>query len=141
MAANHRTASVQVLERLFGEGVVAGYSDAELLERFTTKRDADAFAAIVARYGPMVMAVCRGHLGCRGADSDDAFQATFLVLMNRGRVSRSARRSPAGSTGWPAAWLARFDWPTPVGEGASWPSHSRTNQLPKITLSGPRSSG
>ena len=83
MAANHRTASVQVLERLFGEGVVAGYSDAELLERFTTKRDADAFAAIVARYGPMVMAVCRGHLGCRGADSDDAFQATFLVLMNR----------------------------------------------------------
>ncbi len=83
MAVNHRATSVQVLERLFGDGVVAGFSDAELLERFTTNRDPDAFAAIVARHGPMVMAVCRGRLGCRAADSDDAFQATFLVLMNR----------------------------------------------------------
>jgi RNA polymerase sigma factor (sigma-70 family) len=83
MAIKHRTTSFRSIERLFGEGVVAGCSDAELVERFTTKRDADAFAAIVARHGPMVMAVCRGHLSCCGADADDAFQATFVVFMNR----------------------------------------------------------
>jgi RNA polymerase sigma factor (sigma-70 family) len=70
------------MERLFAEGVLAGCSDAELVERFATARDPDAFAAIVARHGPMVMAVCRGRLGSSG-DAADAFQATFLVLMKR----------------------------------------------------------
>jgi len=70
------------MQRLFGEGVLPGYSDEELVERFARGQDPEVFAAIVARHGPMVMAVCSGHIGSTG-DADDAFQATFLILLNR----------------------------------------------------------
>lgn len=81
---------------LFGSGVVAGLSDAELLERFCAKRaTADdaalaaeaAFAVLVARHGPMVLGVCRRALADSN-DVDDAFQATFLVLVRRARSVR-----------------------------------------------------
>jgi RNA polymerase sigma factor (sigma-70 family) len=61
-------------------------SDDVLLDRFARVRDADAFAALVARHGPMVFAVCRRALGETGAE--DAFQAVFLALAhNAGRVN------------------------------------------------------
>ena len=73
---------------------MAGLSDRQLLERFNVRRDAGseaAFAALVARHGPMVHAVCRqllddGHL------ADDAFQATFLVLARKARSIRDPDR-------------------------------------------------
>ena len=74
--------SVRLVGRIFDEGVLGSCSDAELVERFTSTRDPDAFGALVARHGATVMAVCRGLLG-PGGDADDAFQATFLVLLNR----------------------------------------------------------
>jgi hypothetical protein len=36
-----------------------GGTDAALLGRFVRGRDEDAFAALVARHGPMVLSVCR----------------------------------------------------------------------------------
>jgi DNA-directed RNA polymerase specialized sigma24 family protein len=56
--------------------------DAELLAAFASHRDSDAFAVLVRRHGPMVYGVCRRWLRTP-ADVEDAFQATFLVLVQR----------------------------------------------------------
>lgn len=57
-------------------------SDGQLLGCFIHYRDEAAFAAIVHRHGPMVMGVCRRILR-DPHDAEDAFQATFLVLVRK----------------------------------------------------------
>jgi RNA polymerase sigma factor (sigma-70 family) len=61
--------------------------DEQLLEGFL-RGEADALEALVERHGPMVLGVCRRVLRDSN-DADDAFQATFLVLL---RKARSIRR-------------------------------------------------
>jgi RNA polymerase sigma factor (sigma-70 family) len=62
-------------------------SDRDLLARFVTDGDADAFAELVRRHGPMVRGVCRRTLG-NSHDADDACQATFLVLARKAGAIR-----------------------------------------------------
>jgi RNA polymerase sigma factor (sigma-70 family) len=59
-----------------------GISDGRLLELYVRRRDEAAFEALVRRHGPMVLGVCRRILG-NAIDADDAFQATFLVLVRK----------------------------------------------------------
>jgi RNA polymerase sigma factor (sigma-70 family) len=59
-------------------------SDQQLLERYLDQGDEPAFAALVRRHGPRVRAACRQVL-TDAADIDDAFQATFLVLLDKAR--------------------------------------------------------
>jgi RNA polymerase sigma factor (sigma-70 family) len=67
--------------------------DEELLERYLSGEDAqsqEAFSALVVRHGPMVLGICR-HVLNGHHDAEDAFQATFLVLAQKGRTIRNRR--------------------------------------------------
>src|SRR5438128_8387322 len=59
-----------------------GMTDGELLAHFLSSRDDNALAALVRRHAPMVWRLCdrllRNH-----HDAEDAFQATFLVLVKK----------------------------------------------------------
>ncbi len=82
MNATRHKAGTQPIETLFRVGSAGNMEDGPLLERFRTHGDAEAFRVLVERYGAIVMSVCRSVLGDVHR-ADDAFQATFLVLVPR----------------------------------------------------------
>jgi RNA polymerase sigma factor (sigma-70 family) len=146
MANGQPVSSLRQLRALFTAGTATGLTDGQLLERFAAKRaeSADAatvaetaFAALVDRHGAMVWGVCRRVLG-DAHEAEDAFQATFLVLVRkagsvrvdgslgrwlygvahrvavraRSEAKRRAscpRRSPVGSSNDPAGEVERRD--------------------------------
>jgi RNA polymerase sigma factor (sigma-70 family) len=65
----------------------AGLSDGELLDCYIARRDEAAFEELLRRHGPMVLGVCRRILRNQ-ADAEDAFQATFLVLVRKAGTIR-----------------------------------------------------
>ena len=91
MAIETLGAALRQINRLFGGGTVTGLSDAQLLDRFLAERDAASFEALVARHGPMVPTVCRGVLRDPN-DAEDAFQATFLILVKKAGTIRGRSR-------------------------------------------------
>src|SRR5258708_4875120 len=70
------------LRRVLGLSHPDSASDGELLQRFLACRDEAAFEALAQRHGPMVLGVCQRILQ-DAHDADDAFQATFLVLVRK----------------------------------------------------------
>jgi polysaccharide export outer membrane protein len=76
-------------------------TDQQLLTNFLSDRDEAAFEAVVLRYGPMVLRVCRDVLD-HPADAEDAFQATFLVLFRQAGSIRD--RASLGR------WLCEVAW-------------------------------
>jgi RNA polymerase sigma factor (sigma-70 family) len=65
----------------------ADLTDGQLLERYVAQRDEAAFEALVRRHGPMVLGVCRRLLHSP-QDVEDAFQATFLILVRKAAAVR-----------------------------------------------------
>ena len=74
-----------------------GATDGDLVRRYAATRDHNAFAELVRRHGPMVLAVCRRALHPDVHTADDAFQAAFLVL-----ATKAAAVHPPERVG---AWL------------------------------------
>jgi RNA polymerase sigma factor (sigma-70 family) len=62
-------------------------TDRQLLDQFSAGRNEEAFAELVRRHGPMVLGVCRRVLG-DGHAAEDAFQATFLLLVRKSGTLR-----------------------------------------------------
>jgi RNA polymerase sigma factor (sigma-70 family) len=67
---------------------LAQLSDAELWGRYVRAGEEFAFEALLRRHGPMVLGVCRRLLG-NEQDAEDAFQATFLVLIRKAASLRT----------------------------------------------------
>ena len=85
MASGFPGEAARQINRLFLDGTTAALTDGQLLERFATRRPEAAEAAfetLVVRHGPMVLRVARGVLR-DPRDVEDAFQATFLVLVRK----------------------------------------------------------
>jgi RNA polymerase sigma factor (sigma-70 family) len=76
------TTVLHFLRRLIAVRDADATSDGQLVTRFVQLREEAAFAELLRRHGPMVLGVCRRILG-DSADADDAFQATFLVLVRK----------------------------------------------------------
>jgi len=87
----------RILNYLRGRSVgLAETADSALLAAFVADRNEAAFTELVRRYGSVVWAACRRALA-DPRDAEDAFQATFLVLVRR--AGAAARQSVL------AAWL------------------------------------
>jgi|GEM_PF-1924745 len=85
MAKERQGSSLGHVHTLFNVGTVGGMSDSQLLEWYTGRGGEAAelaFSALVERHGPMVLRVCRS-LVLDEHEAQDAFQATFLVLVRR----------------------------------------------------------
>jgi hypothetical protein len=71
----------------------AEQTDSQLLEAFRISRDPLALEVLVRRHAPMVWGVCRRTLA-NHQEAEDAFQATFLVLLRKGVSIRSPELLP-----------------------------------------------
>src|SRR5271166_4200513 len=82
MATSQMSQVIQHLRRIVLLSDVASMTDGQLLNRYVEGGDEDAFAVLVKRHGPMVWGVCR-RLLANHQNAEDAFQATFLVLVRK----------------------------------------------------------
>src|SRR5438876_1081448 len=82
MASSQLSNVVRHLRGIVLRREAAARTDSDLLQLYIHNKDAVAFESLVLRYGPMVLGVCRRILRNQH-DAEDAFQATFLVLVRK----------------------------------------------------------
>ncbi len=91
MAASRLERVVQTLRQVVSPREEADLTDGQLLETYVRTREEAAFAALVRRHGPMVWGVCWRTLDSHH-DVEDAFQATFLVLVRKAASLREREK-------------------------------------------------
>jgi RNA polymerase sigma factor (sigma-70 family) len=106
--------------RQFAGATGGEVGDGELLDRFTLQKDDTAFDQLVNRHGRMVLGVCRSFLN-DAHDAEDAFQATFLVLV---RSARSVRKQSSLSS-----WLYGVAYRTALKARAAAARRRREEQV------------
>ncbi len=87
MATKPVMAGLRSLVALFEAGSLGSQSDRDLLECFQSDSGSagqEAFRILVERHGPMVLGLCRSLVRDQH-EAEDAFQATFLVLVRKAR--------------------------------------------------------
>ena len=82
MASGNHGTFLRGIERIFNQGSLTRIEEGQLLREYAIRGDDAAFQALVTRHGPMVLSVCPRML-YDPRDVEDAFQATFLVLLRR----------------------------------------------------------
>src|SRR5579871_733118 len=90
--------TMRQIRHLAAHPALDGQSDEALLSLFLNEREEEAFAILVRRHGPMVLGLCLRVLRHR-QDAEDAFQATFVMLVRKGHTIRR--------NGAMASWLYR----------------------------------
>ena len=127
MATGQMSSVIQHFRRaaLLQDG--GGMTDGQLLERFLARRDEAAFEALVRRHGPMVLGVCRRVLH-NAHDAEDAFQATFLVLVRKAAslLPREAGRQLAVRGGLPHGPEGAGGDRAAAGQGSAGEGHAQT---------------
>jgi HlyD family secretion protein len=86
LATRRKNSVLGPLRTLFNLGAIGETTDGQLLEQFALGGEAAelAFAALLERHGPVVLHTCRSILG-DDHEAEDAFQATFLVLVRKAK--------------------------------------------------------
>ena len=97
MSTKRVFAGSRSLVTLFDSGTIGSQSDRDLLECFQTDSGPvgqEAFRILVERHGPMVLGLCRSLVRDQH-EAEDAFQATFLVLVRKaGSIQRRDTLGP-----------------------------------------------
>ena len=82
MATPQMNLFLRRLTRGMAAETVGELTDRQLLERLLAAQDEAVFEALVRRHGPMVYRVC-WRVSQQAEDTEDAFQATFLLLARK----------------------------------------------------------
>jgi RNA polymerase sigma factor (sigma-70 family) len=79
---------LQLIRSIAEDHRLKNVPDDDLLRRFLSGQNQEAFNCLLRRHGPMVLSVCRSVAG-NDADAEDAFQTTFLILAQKAKSVRN----------------------------------------------------
>src|SRR3954453_5540002 len=97
MTMRYSRTTIEEVHSLFHLGAMGAWADSRLVTHFLSGQAGAevAFRVLLHRHGPMVLAACRRVLGDSHA-AEDAFQATFLILVQKA----GSIQSRESLTGW-----------------------------------------
>src|SRR5262245_29679788 len=124
MASRAFSSVLRYLHRAVGGPNAPEQGDGQLLERFITGHDQAALDAIIQRHGRLVWGVCQRLLH-DPHDAEDAFQATFLVLIRK--AATVEKRSSLGS--WLYGVAYRIAWNALKAKASAGRRHAHERQV------------